>query len=129
MKNAFNKISGKGGRFLAFLVSLLFISLGVEANPVDREMAQRVATTFLHNNGVRSVELTEVSSVAGFSDVYVFTTESSFVLVAADDCVQPILGYSLSGRFDYENMPDNKRAWIQGYSDEIRRASENQLRA
>ena len=129
MKNAFNKISGKGGRFLAFLVSLLFISLGVEANPVDREIAQRVATTFLHNNGVRSVELTEVSSVAGFSDVYVFTTESSFVLVAADDCVQPILGYSLSGRFDYENMPDNKRAWIQGYSDEIRRASENQLRA
>ena len=117
------------GKIFTFVLLLFSFSLEAKANPVDKERARQVATTFLSNNGVRSVELTEVSSVAGFSDVYVFTTESSFVLVAADDCVQPILGYSQTGRFDVENMPENKRAWIQGYSDEIRYASENQLRA
>jgi hypothetical protein len=129
MKNAMNRFGKKGGKCLAFVMFLLFLTLGANANPVDRVRARQVATTFLNNNGARSVELTEVSSIAGFSNVFVFTTESSFVLVSADDCVQPILGYSLTGRFDFENMPDNKRAWIQGYCDEIRYAIDNQVRA
>ena len=129
MNNAMNKVSRKGGKYLAFVMFLLSLTLGAMANPVDEERARQVATTFLNNNSARSVDLTNVSSVVGFSNVYVFSTEKSFVLVAADDCVQPILGYSLTGRFDFENMPDNKRAWIQGYSDEIRYAVDNQLRA
>jgi hypothetical protein len=116
-------------KIYAFVLLLLFFGLEAKAKPVDKERARQVATTFLNNNGVRSVEMTELSSVAGFSYVYVFTTETSFVLMAADDRVQPILGYSLTGRFDFENMPDNKRAWIQGYSNEIRYAVDNQLRA
>ena len=129
VNNAMNKVSRKGGKYLAFVIFLLSLTLGAMANPVDEERARQVATTFLNNNSARSVDLTNVSSVVGFSNVYVFSTEKSFVLVAADDCVQPILGYSLTGRFDFENMPDNKRAWIQGYSDEIRYAVDNQLRA
>ena len=129
IKDAINEVTRKGGKCLAFLLFLFSLTLGAKANPVDDARARRVATTFLNNNGVRSVELTDMSSVAGFSNVYVFTTETSFVLLAADDRVQPILGYSLTGGFDVENMPGNKRAWIQGYSDEIQYAVDNQLRA
>ena len=129
MYNAMKKVSRKGGRYLAFVMFLLTFTLAAKANPVDEERARQVATTFLNNNGARSLELTNVSSAIGFSNVYVFTTETSFVLVSADDCVQPILGYSLTGRFDFENLPDNKRVWIQGYNDEIRYAVDNQLRA
>ena len=88
------------------------------AETVDRGRARQAATTFLNNNGAQTRGLTDVTLATGFSNVYVFTTENSFVLMAADDRVQPILGYSLTGRFDYENMPDNKRAWIEGYSNE-----------
>ena len=129
MKNAMNKVSRNGGKHLVLMMFLLFLAFVANANPVGEARARQVATTFLNNNGARSVELTDVSSVAGFSNVYVFTTETSFVLMAADDCVQPILAYSLTGSFDFENMPDNKRAWIQGYSDEIQYAVDNQLRA
>ncbi len=127
--NTLSEAIRKGRKLLTLVVFMLFFSLGAKANSVDAERARRVATTFLNNNGARSVELADVTSVVGFSNVYVFTTESSFVLMAADDCVQPILGYSLTGRFDFENMPDNKRAWIQGYSNEIQYAVDNQLRA
>ena len=129
MKDAMNEVSRKGGGGLVFLLFLISLTLGAKANPVDAVRARRVATTFLNNNGTRSIGLTDMSSVAGFSNVYVFTTETSFVMLAADDCVQPILGYSLTGRFDVEDMPANKRAWIQGYSDQIRYAVDNRLRA
>ena len=127
--NAMKRFSRRGGKCFAFLMLLLSFTLGVMANPVDIGRARQVAMTFLNNNGARTSGLTDVSAVAGFSNMYVFTTENSFVLMAADDCVQPILGYSLTGGFDIENMPANKRAWIQGYNDGIRYAVENQLRA
>ncbi len=110
------------------IVFLFMLCLGAMASPVDKERARQIATTFLNNNGSRSSELSDVSAKAGFDNVYVFTTESSFVLVAADDRVQPILGYSLDGPFDVVNMPDNKRAWIEEYGDAIRYAIDHQTK-
>ena len=112
---------------IALLVLLLACFVSTNANPVDSGRARQVAANFLNLN--RSADLMDVSAEAGFTNVFVFTTESSFVLMAADDRVQPILGYSLNGRFDVENMPDNKRAWIQEYSDAIQYAIDNQLSA
>lgn len=111
------------------IVFLFMLCLGAMASPVDKERARQIATTFLNNNGARSSELSDVSAEAGFGNVYVFTTESSFVLVAADDRVQPILGYSLDGKFDTENIPDNMRAWVEDYSDAICYAINHQTRA
>ena len=124
----FGKIMRRG-LSLALMMLLLVLTLGVKAGNVDVRRARQVATTFLNINGAQSPQLTDVSASAGFSNVYVFTTENSFVLIAADDCARPILGYSLTGRFDIENMPDNKRAWIEGYSNEIQYAKEHQKRA
>ncbi len=117
--NAMKRFSRRGGKCLAFLMLLLSFTFGVMANPVDIERARQVATTFLYNNGVRSTELREVSAIAGLSNMYVFTTENSFVLLPVDDRVQPILGYSLTGGFVTENMPDNVKWWFQSYSDQI----------
>ena len=119
-----------GHIFIIALIALLFsVSFGTMANPVDVERARTVANTFLINNNAPTFGLREVSNESGFSNMYVFTTENSFVLIAADDRVQPVLGYSLNGRFDFENMPINKRAWIQEYNVEIQYAIEHQTRA
>ena len=115
-------------RFLPLML-MMFVAEAMMAETVDLVKARQAATTFLNNNGVQTTALTDVTPSTGFSNVFVFTTENSFVLMAADDRVQPILGYSLTGRFDFENMPDNKRAWIQGYCDEIQFAKEHQTRA
>ena len=114
---------------VVFALLVLVLTLKVNANPVDVEKARKVAKTFLNNNGARSTGLRDVSAEANFSNVYVFTTENSFVLIAADDCAQPVLGYSLTSRFDVENMPDNKASWIQQYSEDIHYAIEHQMRA
>ena len=116
-------------RTLRLLLLLMLLAEVSMAENVDRGRARQAATTFLNNNGAQTIGLTDVTSATGFSNVYVFTTENSFVLMAADDRVQPILGYSLNGRFDIENMSDNKRAWIEEYTSEIQYAIEHQTRA
>ena len=115
-------------QLLLLMLVMLLAEVSMSEN-VDQGRARQAATTFLNNNGAQTRGLTDVTSATGFSNVYVFTTENSFVLMAADDRVQPILGYSLNGRFDIENMPDNKRAWIEEYTHEIQYAIEHQTRA
>ena len=99
------------------------------AEKVMPETARKVATTFLNNNGAKSAQLTDLSKAAGFANLYIFTTENSFVVMAADDCVQPILGYSLTGKFVVEGMPENVRCWLQGYSNEIQSAINSNAKA
>ena len=113
----------------ALLALMTLFAFSATANPVGAERARLVAKHFLSNNGARSMGLKDLTAEAGFDNLYVFSTENSFVLVAADDCMQPILGYSLNGSFDLDNMPVNKAAWIQEYSQSIQYAVEHQMRA
>ena len=105
------------------------LTLSAFANPVDVKTAQKVATTFLNNNGAKSAQLTDLSKAAGFPNLYIFSTESSFVIISRDDCAKPILGYSLSDKFSVEDMPENLRWWLQGYSDEIQWGIDHQTKA
>lgn len=108
---------------------LLMVAMPMMAERVTPETAQKVAQTFLNNNGAKSAQLTDLSKIAGFPNLYIFTAEPGFVVMAADDCVQPILGYSLTGNFVAENMPENAHSWLQGYSDEIQYAIDSKMKA
>lgn len=46
--------------------------------------------------------------------------QRGFVIVSGDDRFRDVLGYSESGTFDNANMPDNMRAWLQGYVEEMK---------
>ena len=116
-------------RFTMILALLLMIAMPMMAERVTPETARKVASTFLNNNGAKANQLTDLSKTAGFTNLYIFTTENSFVVMAADDRVKPILGYSLTGAFVAKDMPSNVRGWLQGYNDEIQSAIESQMRA
>ncbi len=116
-------------RLSLFVALLLIVAMPMMAERVTPETAQKVAKTFLNNNGAKSAQLTDLTNAAGFSNLYIFNGEEGFVVMAADDCVQPILGYSLTGKFVAEDMPSNVSGWLQGYNDEIQYAIEHQLRA
>lgn len=111
------------------LALLLMIAMPMMAERVSPETAQKVAQTFLNNNGAKADQLTDLSKIAGFPNLYIFTAEQGFVVMAADDCVQPILGYSLTGNFVAENMPENAHSWLQSYSDEIQYAIDSKMKA
>ena len=116
-------------RFTLILALVLMVAMPMMAERVTPETARKVATTFLSNNGAKAAQLTDLSKAAGFSNLYIFTAEQGFVVMAADDCVQPILGYSLTGKFVAENMPTNVSGWLQGYNDEIQYAIDSKVTA
>ena len=109
-------------RFTLIVALVLMVAMPTFAERVTSETAQKVATTFLNNNGAKAAQLTDLTKEAGFKNLYIFNGNPGFVVMAADDCVQPILGYSLTGKFVAENMPTNVSGWLQGYNDEIQYA-------
>lgn len=48
---------------------------------------------------------------------YVFNAgdNGGFVIVSGDERLGSVLGYSTEGRFDTNAVPDNMRAWLEGY--------------
>lgn len=55
------------------------------------------------------------------ADFYVFNcgNEKGFIIVAGEDRVHPILGYSPQGHFEIDDLPPNMAAWLKGYQEEI----------
>ena len=61
---------------------------------------------------------------------YVFALQpKGFVIVAADDRVEPILGYSYDNDFVVANMPDHVRGWLGSYEKQIQAVLKNNLQA
>lgn len=64
---------------------------------------------------------------------YVFNLKhkSGFVIIAADDRVAPVLGYSLESDFNPSNILTNPahNEWMQNYSDQISYSIENNLQS
>lgn len=84
------------------------------ARPVDVQRACRLVEDHFFAPAV-------CVSPATWEGLYVFTPASGqgFVVVAADDCVRPVLAYSATGQFPVDNMPPHVAAWIEGYQHEI----------
>ena len=98
------------------------------ADNVSEEHAMQLAQSFVNHHKTTAAsprrapgtthEVTPAGLVCG---LYVFNVanDGGFVIVSNDDRTTPILGFSDSGSLDAENIPDNMRAWLQGYADEI----------
>ena len=114
---------------LPLLTLVLLVSIPLFAERVPSETAKRVARNFLSNNGAKATQLEDLSEATGFQNLYVFTAEEGFVVKSADDCVLPVLGYSLTGSFKTEDMPENIRFWLLGYNDAIQQVIDQQLQA
>lgn len=103
-----------------FLSILLFAAFSAAARPVDPSQAARVAQHFWQSLSLGKWHaFDDISASAGFSHLYIFANpQGGFVIVSADDCARPILGYSTSSLFTLP-LPQNVRCWLQGYATEI----------
>ena len=115
---------------------MALLTLTAAAKPVDRATAQRVAANFWNahrDNGVAAV--TTMNVVASpFDGMFIFSAgENGFVIVSADDCAKPILGYSF-----YNNAPEIRtlngfgpyiqvREWLASYQEQIELIRKNSL--
>ena len=113
---------------LSFLCLVLCV-LMAQAGPVDKQQAQQQAQAFFAKKGKvlkKSATPHKVPrKAAGAADeayYYVFNSEGNngFVIVSGDDRTAPVFGYSDTGSFDEKNIPENMRAWLEGYVEEIK---------
>ena len=107
----------------SLLIAFLFLSpIFLHAEPITPEQARTAASRFASRMGqpVASVEtLEDITGLLNIDHIYAFNLSGSkgFVLVAGDDRVQPILGYSFSNSFDTE--VGSTRALLESYSQAI----------
>ena len=113
-----------------FLMIGCLVGLVMIANPITKEEAQQKAVQFLSKKQsnralaprLKPVSLQEVSGLNS-ERLYAFNVgqKNGFVVMSADDCTgELILGYADKGELSMETMPDNMRAWLKGYDDEIK---------
>jgi len=108
---------------------LVLCALMAQAGPVDKSQAQQQAQAFFAKKGKTLKKVSKPykapRKAAGAADeayYYVFNSEDNngFVIVSGDDRTAPVFGYSDTGSFDEKNIPENMRAWLEGYVDEIK---------
>jgi hypothetical protein len=93
---------------------------GTQSNAVRKQAMQLVYT------GRATDTLTRVVTDC----YYVFSLQpKGFVIVAADDRVEPILGYSYDNDFVVTNMPAHVRSWLGGYEQQIEVVAKSNLQA
>ena len=126
---------------LSFIIALCMPLLG---NPVDENTAKQLAQNFWKENNIMGVKgdkvfkkkmddarFVNVAPQCGYSEFYIFNNEDGkgFVIIAADDCVTPILAYSYDNNFAAENLPPNLKEWLDGYAEQIQIAVEMRVTA
>ncbi len=58
--------------------------------------------------------------------LYLFRNSADgFIILPADDCAAPVLGYGMNGSFSENDMPENLRWWLDSYASEIAFARRN----
>lgn len=67
------------------------------------------------------------ATTASRSDAYyVFNNDAGgFVIIAGDDAVTPVLGYTSTGSFDAENLPDGLKDLLKSYERQIAALGDN----
>jgi len=92
---------------------------GAWAEELSESQALSLARQFVAGSQVRKT-VPNVTLAGQVSGLYVFNVSSSgFVIVSNDDQTVPILAYGQDGNIDTDQLPDNMRAWLQGYADQI----------
>ncbi len=100
---------------LLLVLTLLVSFATLDAAPVGAEDARSLGQQFVnaHFETVRQSELTLVYAQPSF---YVFNVgNTGFVILSADDCYRPLIGYSKEGAFN----PDDMAPALQDYLDGI----------
>ncbi len=101
------------------LVSFV-LPLCMWADELTEKAAQELAQQFVSSHNTRK-SVPTVTAEGRVSGLYVFNLSNNggFVIVSNDDQTTPILGFGQSGNIDINDLPDNMRAWLQGYADQI----------
>ena len=106
---------------------------------VDVPTATTVAYGFCKSEGMAVKSASDLSLIytassvingASVNDFYVFATGATgFVIIAGDDNVVPVLGFSAESPFATSHMPSQVSYWLNNYKDQVNYIIENGITA
>lgn len=120
------------------LILMMSVGFSLIGGPIDETTAKQLAQNFWKENNTMAVRngkvfkkqmdearFINVAAQHGYSEFFIFnnTAGKGYVIMAADDCVTPILGYSYENNFDDGELPPNFKAWLDGYAEQIHAAT------
>ena len=113
-------------KFLLLVSVFLFCSVA-EAQQVDVTTARKVAENWSHNVvGVKNnidlqLVMTDEDEMHSTVYYYIFNDydNNGFVIVAGDERIEPILGYSDESVFVTDNVPENITSFFEDYKEEM----------
>lgn len=115
---------------IQFLLVLLLV-LGyspLQAKRITQWQAQQQAYSFWGKQMPQKAKAkSRTATTASPSDAYyVFNNDAGgFVIIAGDDAVTPVLGYTSTGSFDAENLPDGLKDLLKSYERQIAALGDN----
>lgn len=119
---------------LLLILSFVCFTISTWAGRISRDQALHKAQQFLSQKGLPSSLTsaeTQMSRHRAQGSIqpdyyYIFNAgqNQGFVIVSGDDRTPEILGYSLSGSFDIDNLPPAMEALLNHYSEEMRQIQE-----
>lgn len=115
---------------IQFLLVLL-LALGyspLQAKRITQWQAQQQAYSFWGKQMPQKAKAkSRTATTASPSDAYyVFNNDDGgFVIIAGDDAVAPVLGYTSTGSFDAENLPDGLKDLLKSYERQIAALGDN----
>lgn len=104
---------------------VLLLALGyspLQAKRITQWQAQQQAYSFWGKQMPQKAKAkSRAATTASRSDAYyVFNNDAGgFVIIAGDDAVTPVLGYTSTGSFDAENLPDGLKDLLKSYEQQI----------
>lgn len=120
------------------LILLLLAALPSFAQQVSVEEALQSAKQFVNGtqqsgirkaNAVDKMALAYTAKKAGKTRFYIFNendADGGFVIVSGDNRTEAIIGYTDNGDFDEKLMPENMRAWLNGYAEQLAMLDESE---
>ncbi len=100
----------------------------LQAKRITQWQAQQQAYSFWGKQMPQKAKAkSRTATTASPSDAYyVFNNDAGgFVIIAGDDAVTPVLGYTSTGSFDAENLPDGLKDLLKSYERQIAALGDN----
>jgi len=113
-------------RTLSVLLCLMTIC-PMWAAVITASQAQQVAQRFMSSHAkpaarLKLVQQAQTIKSSSMTPYYVFNVDrvdGGYVIVAGDDRVPPVLGYSDTGTFDTQDLPMAMQDWLDGFAAQI----------
>ena len=110
---------------------VLILPVALQAKRVELDKAEKLAKHFIESKHGSKTKAKIHLKHASKKQYYVFSInenkDSGFVIVAGDDAVKPVLGYSDNGNYDENNLPPNFAYWMEYLEQQIAWAQEQGL--